>query len=90
MANSALVEHYDRIAKSEAVAMLAPMTEKVSQKYLFVDRKRAAEMLCISIAVFDDLKKLPQIRAVERRLPNCTKVLYKPKELEQAVLSVMQ
>ncbi|MGY5232951.1 hypothetical protein ACW9VY_01950 [Lactiplantibacillus plantarum] len=90
MANTALVEHYDQIAKSEAVAMLAPMTEKVVQKYLFVDRKRAADMLCISIAVFDDLKKLPQIRAVERRLPNCTKVLYKPKELEQAVLSVMQ
>ena len=90
MANTALVEHYDQIAKSEAVAMLAPMTEKVVQKYLFVDRKRAAEMLCISIAVFGDLKKLPQIRAVERRLPNCTKVLYKPKELEQAVLSVMQ
>ncbi|MEW4350421.1 hypothetical protein DA799_11760 [Lactiplantibacillus plantarum] len=90
MVNTALVEHYDQIAKSEAVAILAPMTEKVTQKYLFVDRKRAAEMLCISIAVFDDLKKLPQIRAIERRLPNCTKVLYKPKELEQAILSVMQ
>ena len=90
MESSILADHYDQIAKSEAVAMLAPMTEKVAQKYLFVDRKRAAEMLCISIAVFDDLKKLPQIRAIERRLPNCTKVLYKPKELEQAVLSVMQ
>ena len=90
MANSVLVEHYDQIARSEAIAMLAPMAEKVAQKYLFVDRKRAAEMLCISLTTFNEIKKLPQIRLIEHRLPDCTKVLYEPNELKQTVLSIME
>lgn len=90
MANSVLVEHYDQIAKNEAHQILAPMVEKIAQRYLFIDRKRACEMLCISSTTFNDLKNLPQIRIIEHRLPGCSKVLYEPTELKKAVLSVME
>ena len=83
-------KRFDEIAQDEARTMLRPMVEKISQQYLLIDRKRAAEMLCISIATFSKLQRLPQIKLVERFLPDCTKILYEQNELRKAVLSITE
>ncbi|BDZ30592.1 hypothetical protein RA086_05425 [Lactiplantibacillus sp. WILCCON 0030] len=86
----ALADRFDGIAKEQARTMLEPLVEKVSYQYIFVDRKRAAEMLSISLATFSKMQKIPQIRLVERHLPDCSKTLYEPQELKKAFLSIME
>lgn len=87
----AMTDRFDGIAKQEAHAMLEPMIQKVSREYLLVDRKTAFKILCMSRTFFDDnLKNLPQLKVIERRVPNTRKVYYDPNELKRAVLSVLE
>ncbi|WP_047999386.1 hypothetical protein [Lactiplantibacillus herbarum] len=91
MADTALVEHYDDIAKQEAHAILAPLLEKLSREYLLVDRAAAFEILCMSRSYFDTyVKGQPQVKLIERHIPNSAKTFYEPNELKQAVLSIME
>lgn len=84
-------DRFDSIAKQEARTMLEPLVQQVGREYLLVDRKTAVKILCMSQSFFDEnLKNLPQLQLIERRVPNSRKVFYDPNELKQAVLSVLE
>jgi len=88
---NAMTDRFDGIAKQEARTMLEPLVQKVSREYLLVDRKTAFKVLCMSQSFFDEnLKGLPQLQLIERRVPNSRKVFYDPNELKKAVLSVLE
>lgn len=89
--DTALADYVKSVVHEEAKPLLEPLVERVSREYLFIDRKTAYKLLCMSQTFFyQHVQNKPQVKLIERHIDGSDRVFYDPNELKAAVLSISQ